>query len=133
VIFDNVCNHSFFERRHVLNPKGICVLAGMGGAGVKGSEAIGRITGNLFAALALSAFVDQKFAQYRTRTSKQDLTLLGDFIQAGKIKPVIDRTYKLGDAVDAFRYLDEGHVRGKIIVTMEQGNKLQEENKTLGQ
>jgi NADPH:quinone reductase-like Zn-dependent oxidoreductase len=60
VIFDNVCNHSFAERRHVLNPKGICVLAGMGGAGVKGTEAIGRIAGNIFTARALSSFTDQK-------------------------------------------------------------------------
>ena len=64
VIFDNVCNHSFAERRHVLNPKGICVLAGMGGAGVKGSEALGRIASNIFTARALSSFTDQKFAQY---------------------------------------------------------------------
>jgi NADPH:quinone reductase-like Zn-dependent oxidoreductase len=123
VIFDNVCNHSFGERRRVLSPKGICVLAGMGGAGVKGSEAIGRITGNLFAAVAMSAFIDQKFAQYRTRASKQDLILLGDLIGAGKIKPVIDRTYQLGDAADALRYLDEGHARGKIIVTVQPSNK----------
>ncbi len=63
VIFDNVCNHSFFERRRVLTAKGICVLAGMGGAGVKGGEAIGRIVGNLFTARGLSSFTDQKFAQ----------------------------------------------------------------------
>jgi NADPH:quinone reductase-like Zn-dependent oxidoreductase len=124
VIFDNVCNHSFSERRRALNPKGICVLAGMGGAGVKGSEAIGRIAGNLFAAGALSAFTDQKFAQYRTRTIKQDLIMLGDLIQAGKIKPVIDRTYKLSDAADALRYLDEGHARGKIIITVEERHSL---------
>ena len=77
VIFDNVCNHSFAERRHVLNPKGICVLAGMGGAGVKGSEALGRIASNIFTARALSSFTDQKFAQYRTKSSKQDLTAPG--------------------------------------------------------
>jgi NADPH:quinone reductase-like Zn-dependent oxidoreductase len=123
VIFDNVCNHSFAERRRVLYPKGICVLAGMGGAGVKGSEAIGRIAGNIFTARALSSFTDQKFAQYRTKSSKQDLIMLGDLIQAGKITPVIDRTYKLSDAADALRYLDEGHARGKVIITVEQDNK----------
>ena len=117
VIFDNVCNHSFAERRHVLNPKGICVLAGMGGAGVKGSEALGRIAGNIFTARALSSFTDQKFAQYRTKSSKQDLTLLADLIQTGRITPVIDRRYKLGEAPEAFRYLNEGHARGKIIIT----------------
>jgi NADPH:quinone reductase-like Zn-dependent oxidoreductase len=117
VIFDNVCNHSFSERRHVLNPKGICVLAGMGGAGVKGSEALGRIAGNIFTARALSSFTDQKFAQYRTKSSKQDLIMLGELIQAGKVSPVIERTYKLSEAPEALRYLNEGHARGKITIT----------------
>jgi len=117
VIFDNVCNHSFAERRHVLNPKGICVLAGMGGAGVKGSDALGRITSNIFTARALSSFTDQKFAQYRTKSSKQDLILLADLIQTGRITPVIDRRYKLGEAPEALRYLNEGHARGKVIIT----------------
>jgi len=117
VIFDNVCNHSFAERRRVLNPKGICGLAGMGGAGVKGREALGRIAGNIFTARALSSFTDQKFAQYRTKSSKQDLILLADLIQTGRITPVIDRRYKLGEAPEALRYLNEGHARGKVIIT----------------
>jgi NADPH:quinone reductase-like Zn-dependent oxidoreductase len=124
VIFDNVCNHSFAERRRVLYPKGICVLAGMGGAGVKGSEAIGRIAGNLFTARALSSFTDQKFAQYRTKSSKQDLIMLGDLVKTGKLRPVIERTYKLSDAPEALRYLNEGHARGKVIIAVEQNNKI---------
>src|SRR5438876_1438491 len=124
VIFDNVANHSFAERRHVLNPKGICVLAGMGGAGVKASEAIGRIAGNIFTARASSLFTDQKFAQYRTKSSKQDLTLLADLIRTGKISPVICRRYKLGETPEALRYLNEGHVRGKVVITVEQGNNI---------
>ncbi len=119
VIFDNVCNHSFAERRRVLTPKGICVLAGMGGAGVKGGEALGRIAGNLFIARGLSSFVDQKFAQYITKMNKQDLITLGDLIQAGKLRPVIERTYTLNEAPEALRYLNEGHARGKIVITVE--------------
>jgi NADPH:quinone reductase-like Zn-dependent oxidoreductase len=119
VIFDNVCNHSFAERRRVLYPKGICVLAGMGGAGVKGSEAIGRIAGNIFTARALSMFTDQKFAQYRTKSSKQDLIMLGDLVETGKLRPVIERTYKLSDAPEALRYLNEGHARGKVVIAVE--------------
>jgi len=119
VIFDNVCNHSFSERRRVLTTKGICVLAGMGGAGVKQGEAIGRIAGNLFTARALSSFTDQKFAQYRTKSSKQDLIMLGDLIQVGKLRPVVERTYKLNDAPEALRYLNEGHARGKIVIAVE--------------
>jgi NADPH:quinone reductase-like Zn-dependent oxidoreductase len=89
----------------------------MGGAGVKGSEAIRRIAGNIFTARALSSFTDQKFAQYRTKASKQDLIMLGELTQAGKLSPVIERTYKLGDAPEALRYLNQGHARGKIVIT----------------
>ena len=119
VIFDNVANHSFTERRRVLTPKGICVLAGMGGAGVKEGQAIGRIAGNLFTARGLSSFTDQKFAQYRTKTSKQDLAMLSGLVEAGKLRPVIERTYNISDAAEAFRYLGEGHGRGKLVITLE--------------
>ena len=119
VIFDNVANHSFTERRRVLNPKGICVLAGMGGAGVKEGQALGRIAGNLFTARGLSSFTDQKFAQYMTKVSKDDLIMLGDLVETGKLRPVIERTYKLTDAPEALRYLNEGHAKGKIIITVE--------------
>jgi NADPH:quinone reductase-like Zn-dependent oxidoreductase len=123
VIFDNVCNHSFSERRRVLTPKGICVLVGMGGAGVKGREAIGRIVGNLFIAYGLSSFTDQKFAQYMTKVSKDDLIMLGDLVQTGKVRPVIERTCKLSDAPEAFRIFDQGHARGKVVITVEQDDK----------
>src|SRR5436189_165666 len=118
VIFDNVCNHSLAERRQVLNPKGICVLAGMGGAGVKESQAIGRIAGNIFAARGLSWFIEQKFPQYITKISKQDLVILADLVQMGKLKPVIERTYKLSEAPEALRYLNEGHARGKLLINV---------------
>jgi NADPH:quinone reductase-like Zn-dependent oxidoreductase len=124
VIFDNVANHSFAERRRILNPKGICVLVGMGGAATKGSEAIPRIVAN-FTARGLSSFVDQKFVIYVTKTSKPDLTMLAGLIEAGKLKPVIERTYKLDDAREALRALDAGHARGKMIVTVAQGNQSQ--------
>jgi len=66
----------------------------------------------------LSSFVDQKFAQYMTKMSKQDLIMLGDLIQAGKVTPVIERTYKLDDAPEALRQLDAGHARGKLVITV---------------
>src|SRR5450432_1801455 len=119
VIFDNVANHSFAERRRVLNPKGICVLAGMGGTGVSQREALGRIAGNLFLARGLSSFTDQKFAQYMTKMSKDDLIMLGDLVQARKVRPVIERICKLSDAPEAFRVFDQGHARGKIVITVE--------------
>ena len=117
VIFDNVCNRSFAERRRVLNPKGICVLVGIGGAGVTSGQAIGRIVSN-FTARALSSFTDQKFALYGIKTSNQDLIILGDLVAAGKVQPVIERTSALSEAPEALRYLGEGHARGKLVVTV---------------
>ena len=73
----------------------------------------------LIIARGLSVFVDQRFAQYMTRNSKPDLIMLGDLMQAGKLRPVVERTYKLHDASEAFRQLDRGHARGKLVVTME--------------
>ena len=118
VIFDNVRNHSFSALRRVLAPKGICVLAGVGGAGIKGGEAISRIVGT-FTAAGLSKFTDQKFAQYRTATRKEDLIHLGELLEAGIVRPVIERTYNFDDAPAALRQLDGGHARGKLVVTMQ--------------
>src|SRR5205809_1928019 len=117
VIFDNVCNHTFAERRHVLTPNGICVLAGIGGAGLH-PETWGRIVGTFKASL-LSRFVDQKFVRYVTKTDKEDLKLLSDLMQTGKVTPVIDRTYKLSETAEAMRYFEEGHARGKVVIAVE--------------
>src|SRR2546429_2623058 len=119
VIFDNVCNHSFAERSRVLTPKGICVLVGIGGAGVQEGQAIGRIVSNLLIARARSSFTDQKFPQYGIKTDKQDLITLGGLVETGTLKPVIERTYKLSEAAEAMRYLSEGHARGKIVITVD--------------
>jgi NADPH:quinone reductase-like Zn-dependent oxidoreductase len=122
VIFDNVNNHSFSDRRRVLTPNGICILAGIGGAGLHEGQLI-RIAGVLKADL-LSRFVRQKFVRYGTTTNKEDLTLLGNLMKTGKVTPVIDRTYKLSETAEAMRYFEEGHARGKVVITVEQDNKL---------
>lgn len=117
VIFDNVGNRSFSERRRVLAPHGICILAGIGGAGVH-PEIWGRIVGS-FKADLFSRFVPQKFVRYGTATSKEDLKVLSDLMQSGKVTPVIDRTYKLSETAEAMRYFEEGHARGKVVIAME--------------
>ena len=116
VIFDNVGNHSFSDRRRVLTPNGICVLAGIGGAGIH-PETWGRM-GGTFKADLLSRFGNQKFVRYTTTTNKEDLKLLGDLMQTGKVTPVIDRTYKLSETAEAMRYFEEGHARGKVVIAM---------------
>jgi NADPH:quinone reductase-like Zn-dependent oxidoreductase len=117
VIFDNVGNHSFSDRRRVLTPNGICVLAGIGGAGVH-PEAWGRIAGTFKASL-LSRFVRQKFVRYGTATNQEDLKFLRELLQTGKVTPVIDRTYKLSETAEAMRYYEKGSARGKIVITVE--------------
>ena len=117
VIFDNVGNHSFSDRRRVLTPNGICVLAGIGGAGLH-PETWGRIAGTLKADL-LSRFVRQKFVRYGTKLDKEDLKLLSDLMQTGKVKPVIDRTYKLSETAAAMRHYETGSARGKVVITVE--------------
>ncbi len=118
LIYDLVGNHSFSERRRVLNPNGICVAAGVGGAGPHYSEMIGRVGGSIKGSL-LSPFVRQKLVMFITKLNKEDLAMLGDLMRTGKVTPVIDRTYKLNETAEAMRYLEEGHARGKIIITLD--------------
>jgi NADPH:quinone reductase-like Zn-dependent oxidoreductase len=118
VIFDNVQNHNFSERRRVLTPNGICVLAGLGGAGWHEDTWMHLIRS--FTTPLMSKFTSQKFSFYIAQLNHQDLALLADLMQSGKVTPVIDRTYKsLGEIKDALAYLEEGHARGKVVITVE--------------
>ena len=69
-------------------------------------------------AVVLSPFVSQKLGSFLAKPSKDDLQFLRELIEAGKLKPVIDRTYSLSDAPAAIRYLEEGHARGKVVITV---------------
>src|SRR5258707_4542604 len=117
LIFDLIGNHSFSERRRILNPNGICVMAGVGGAGWHDGMAM-RLVGELNAYLR-SRFVSQKFISYIAQFNKKDMTILADLMQSGKVTPVIDRTYKLSDVPEALRYLEQGHARGKVVIAVE--------------
>ena len=115
MIYDLVGNHSFSERRNILKPNGICVLAGVGGAGLHPGM-WGRVLGN-FATVFRSKFTSQKFVFYIATLTKDDLNVLRDLMQSGKVSPVIDRTYKISETQAAVRYLEEGHARGKVVIT----------------
>jgi NADPH:quinone reductase-like Zn-dependent oxidoreductase len=116
VIYDLVGNHSFSERRRVLTPDGICVLAGIGGAGMH-PETLRRIGRNFWDAF-LSNFTRQKFVFYIAKLTKDDLNVLRDLMQSGKVSPVIDRAYTLEQTAEAVRYMEEGHARGKVVITL---------------
>jgi NADPH:quinone reductase-like Zn-dependent oxidoreductase len=117
LIFDLVGNHSFSERRRILNPNGICVMAGLGGAGWHEGFAT-RLLGELNGYLR-SRFVSQKFIAYIAQFNKADMSILADLMQTGKITPVIDRTFRFSETADALRYLESGHARGKVVINLE--------------
>jgi NADPH:quinone reductase-like Zn-dependent oxidoreductase len=116
VILDNVPNHSLSECRRVLNPQGKYVM--IGGGGPNDNRWIGPF-GRLIQTMLLSPFVSQKMGMMMAQLTKGDLTILGDMMQSGKVKPVIDRTYKLSELPAAIAYLEEGHARGKVVITVE--------------
>ena len=118
LLFDNIGNHSFSERRRILNPNGICVMVGVGGSGASGGQILGVLAGELNAYFR-SRFVSQKFSTFLAALNQKDPTVLSDLMKAGKITPVIDRTYKLNQTADALRYLEQGHARGKVVIKLE--------------
>jgi NADPH:quinone reductase-like Zn-dependent oxidoreductase len=116
VILDNVPNHSLSECRRILTPNGKYVM--IGGGGPNDSRWVGPF-GRVIHTLVLSPFISQKMGMMMADANQKDLTVLADMMQTGKLKPVIDRTYKLDQVPDAIRYLEEGHARGKVIIAVE--------------
>jgi len=116
VILDNVANRSLSDNRRVLNPDGKYVL--VGGGGPDANPWIGAFAAPI-KAIVLSWFVSQDMGMFLADLNKEDLTILSDLMQAGKVTPVIDRRYKLAEIADAIRYLEEGHARGKVVINVE--------------
>ncbi|MCZ6762086.1 MAG: NAD(P)-dependent alcohol dehydrogenase [Gammaproteobacteria bacterium] len=113
LIIDNVGNHSPLANRRALSPDGTLVLVG----GAKGNW-LGPFEGSL-KAMMLSPFVEQEFVTLMARMSKEDLAILRDLMQAGKVTPVIDTRYRLSEVPAAIRYSEEGHARGKIVIDLD--------------
>ena len=115
LIIDNVGNRSLLECRRVLNPKGKIIL--IGGGGINDGRWTGPLVG-VIKMLMLKPFVTQEMSMMLAEMNNKDLTILADLIQTGKVKPVIDRTYTLSQLPEALRYLEEGHARGKVVITV---------------
>jgi NADPH:quinone reductase-like Zn-dependent oxidoreductase len=113
VILDTAGNRPLSQLRRALSPRGTLVIVG----GEGGDRWIGG-TDRQLRALLLSAFVRHKLTSFIAMMRHQDLEFLKQLIEAGKLTPVIDRTYPLGEAAEAIRYLEKGHPRGKLIVTV---------------
>jgi NADPH:quinone reductase-like Zn-dependent oxidoreductase len=112
LLLDTVGNRSLRALRRTLTRKGTLVLAGGGGGPL-----VGPIP-KLLAGAVLSRFVSQRIVTFVCKPNKDDLELLKELIEARKVTPVIDRTYPLAEAPEAIRYLEEGHARGKVVISV---------------
>ena len=107
LILDNVGNRSFSDCRRALTPRGT-LLPNTGHAGM----------GYVLMAFARSAFVRQQGRLFVEKPNAQDLLVLKELIEAGKVTPVIDNTYRLDESPKALAYVGEGHARGKVVVVL---------------
>jgi NADPH:quinone reductase-like Zn-dependent oxidoreductase len=106
--------HPLSAYKCALTPQGIYVMAGGSGA-------------QIFQAMLLGSWMSKtggrKMGGVSAKPNQQDLTFMKGLLEAGKVVPVIDRRYPLSEAAEALRYLGEGHARGKIVITVEHGDK----------
>jgi NADPH:quinone reductase-like Zn-dependent oxidoreductase len=107
-------NHSLADYRRALTPKGIYV--GSGGSMAQTFQGI--LLGPI-----LSMTGSQTMGNMLVKPNQKDLVFMKELAEAGKVVPVIDRSYPLSEVPAALRYLDEGHARGKIVITVEQNGK----------
>lgn len=107
LILDNVASHSFSDLMRVLTPQGM-IVPNSGHSGM----------GYVFKAFLLSPFLRQLANMYLAVANGKDLAQINEWIETGKVKPVIDRAYELRDTPEAFRYLDKEHARGKVVITV---------------
>lgn len=113
VILDIGGNSSLTRLRRALTPRGTLVIVG----GEGGGRWLGGLDRQLRAVM-LSPFVDQKLGVLLPNENHQDLIVLIELIGAGKVMPAVDRSYPLGEAPKAIRYVEEGNARGKVVITV---------------
>ncbi|MGH7129700.1 MAG: zinc-binding dehydrogenase, partial [Planctomycetaceae bacterium] len=116
VIIDNVGNRSLLENKRILDADGKYIL--IGGGGPDAGNWVGPLASPV-KMLFLAPFVSQEMKIFLAELNQEDLNLLGELIQAGKVTPVIDRRYPLSEVPAAIDYLEQGHARGKVLITME--------------
>ena len=118
LILDVPGNHSFSECKRALTPEGTYVLIGHDHFGDSGRRWLGSLP-RAFKLMLMSRFVKQLPAvSFSTPSKKDSMALLKELIEAGKITPVVDRTYQLRDVPEAIRYMETGHAQGKVVITV---------------
>jgi NADPH:quinone reductase-like Zn-dependent oxidoreductase len=113
LVFDNAGSRSWSECKRVLKPDGTMVLAG----GPKTNRLVGPLSHIVKVRLA-ALRSSQKVVFFRTQLTKQDMAVLRELLEAGKVKPVVERSYELSHIASALQYMGEGHAKGKIVVTV---------------
>jgi NADPH:quinone reductase-like Zn-dependent oxidoreductase len=113
LIIDNVGNRSVADLARVLAPAGISVGVGF--------TSVSRMAQNALASAWLSRTRGTRFGSILAQLTREDLTVLKDMIEAGQVKPYVDRCYPFGQVPEAFRYLETKHAAGKIVVTLAEG------------
>jgi NADPH:quinone reductase-like Zn-dependent oxidoreductase len=113
LILDTAGRRPLSHLRRALTPQGTLVIVG----GEGGDRWLGGFQRQIFAPLR-ALFTEQKLMGLVSKERQQDLLTLKDLIEAGKLTPVIDKTYPLSEAPQAIRYLEQGHARGKVVLTI---------------
>jgi NADPH:quinone reductase-like Zn-dependent oxidoreductase len=113
LILDIGGNSPLARLRRALTLEGTLVITG----GEGGGRWLGG-TDRQIRALLLSPFSGQKLGTFISKENHEDMIVLAELIESGKLTPVIDRTYPLAEVSEAIRYLEEGHVRGKVVITV---------------
>jgi 2-desacetyl-2-hydroxyethyl bacteriochlorophyllide A dehydrogenase len=117
LIIDNVANRSVVNLKRALNPNGVCVIVGF--------TSVSLMFQYMFLGPLVSMFGSKKIISLGTANlNKKDLDFLRELLATGKVKPVIDRTYPLNEVPEAIRYLEVGHARGKVVITIGSTSKV---------
>jgi NADPH:quinone reductase-like Zn-dependent oxidoreductase len=118
LILDTAGRRPLSHLRRALTRRGTLVIVG-GEGGDRWTGGMGR----QLRALAISPFLRQRLRMFVNKERHEELELLTELIEAGKVTPVIDRTYPLGEAPEAIRQLVDGHLRGKLVITVCQAGR----------
>ncbi|MDP3024862.1 MAG: NAD(P)-dependent alcohol dehydrogenase [candidate division Zixibacteria bacterium] len=116
LIFDAVANHSVSDYKRALSSRGICAIAGF------------STLFHMFQVMLVGSWVSRTGSKKiggmgMAKPNKKDLVFITELLEVGKVVPVIDRRYPLSETAEAIRYLEEGHARGKVVITLEHNNK----------
>ena len=117
LILDAVGNRSVSDYQRALSPRGMCVIAGF--------TTLPRLFEHMIVGPLMSMTNSKKVGMMSTvKTNKADLLFMKNLLETGKVVPVIDKRYPFSETAEAIRYLEQGHARGKVVITVEENNTL---------